>query len=231
MGLLGRAFECGVVQLEVQNIRDYTHDRHHVVDDVPFGGGSGMVLKPEPMVEAIEDVRNRAAQTGAVNHRVILMNPQGRKYNQTIARSLAETTDAITVVCGKYEGYDDRILSFVDDEISIGDFVLSGGEFAALALIDSVLRLLPGVLGNEESPVDESFSDGLLEYPQYTRPRSFRGMDVPEILLSGDHGRIRKWRRFQSLVRTRERRPDLFDKIELTTEDLKLLHDADGGQQ
>lgn len=230
VGLLGRAFQNGLARLEVHNIRDFALDKHRVVDDVPYGGGSGMVLKPEPMVAAIEHAREQALENGEAPHRVILMNPQGRQFTQKVARNLAETTGAITLVCGKYEGYDERILSFVDDEISIGDFVLSGGEFAALAVIDAVTRLLPGVLGNQESPVEESFSEGVLEYPQYTRPRSYRGMEVPEILLSGDHGRIRQWRRLQSLIRTKERRPDLLENLELTPEDLVLLNGDTNGE-
>src|SRR6266851_9740072 len=201
--LLGKAQEKGLLRARVMDIREFATGKHRVTDDVPYGGGAGMVMKPEPLVAAIEAARERLP--GA---HVVLMSPQGRKFDHSLAQELVKR-GKLVFVCGRYEGVDERVISFVDEEISLGDFVLSGGEFAALAVIDAVARLLPGVMGNAESVEIESFSAGLLEGPHYTRPPEFRGLKVPEILLSGDHAKIAQWRKEQALARTRERRPDL----------------------
>jgi tRNA (guanine37-N1)-methyltransferase len=200
-GVTGRALQNGRITLAVHDLRTYTHDRHRQVDDVPYGGGAGMVLKPEPIFEA---VRARHG-TGPV----ILLSPQGEVFTQTVAHDLAAYDD-LYLICGRYEGVDERVAEFlVDRELSIGDFILSGGELAAMVVIDAVSRLRTGVLGAEASPVDESFVDGLLEYPHYTRPPVYDGHAVPEILLSGHHAEIEKWRREQARQRTRRRRPDM----------------------
>lgn len=200
-GVTGRALQNGLITLAVHDLRSYTHDRHRQVDDVPYGGGAGMVLKPEPIFEA---VRARHG-TGPV----ILLSPQGEVFTQAVANDLAARDD-LYLVCGRYEGVDERVAEFlVDRELSIGDFILTGGELAAMVVIDAVSRLRTGVLGAEASPVDESFVDGLLEYPHYTRPPVFDGHAVPEILLSGHHAEIEKWRREQARERTRRRRPDM----------------------
>jgi tRNA (guanine37-N1)-methyltransferase len=205
--ILGKAREKGLLRVQVTDIRDFADGKHRVTDDVPYGGGAGMVMKPEPLVAAIEAARAR--QPGA---KVILLSPQGARFDQAKARELA-ASNALILVCGRYEGVDERVLGFVDEELSLGDFVLTGGEFAALAVIDAIARLQPGVLGNELSAHDESFSeDGLLEGPQYTRPPEFRGLRVPAILLSGDHKKIAQWRKQQAVARTRERRPDLLTR-------------------
>jgi tRNA (guanine37-N1)-methyltransferase len=216
--LLGKAQEKGLLRARVIDIRDYAQGKHRVTDDVPYGGGAGMVMKPEPLVSAIEAARG--ASPGA---HVVLLTPQGARFDQRKAEELARR-ERLVLVCGRYEGVDERVLSFVDEELSVGDFVLQGGEVAALAVIEAVARLVPGVVGNEESVRSESFgSEMLLEGPQYTRPADFRGMAVPEVLQSGDHGRIARWRRQEALRRTRERRPDLFEKLRLSPEDLRLL--------
>lgn len=204
-GILKRAQAKGLIKIAVVDLRDYTTDRHRTTDDVPYGGGQGMVMKPEPLVAAIEDARNRVPDA-----HVILLTPRGRVFNQQAASNLAGKQNLV-LICGRYEGIDERVSAFVDDEISLGDYTLSGGEPAAVVVIDAVARLVPGVLGNENSAVEESFSDGLLEYPQYTRPEEFRGMKVPQVLLSGNHERIKEWRRRQSLAITHERRPELID--------------------
>jgi tRNA (guanine37-N1)-methyltransferase len=204
--ILKKAREKGLIKIAVVNPRSYTTDRHHSTDDTPYGGGQGMVMKPEPLVSAIEDVRSKTYHT-----RVVLLTPQGQVFNQETARRLSKEQE-IVLICGRYEGVDERVKAFVDEEISIGDYTLSGGEPAAIAVVDAVARLVPGVLGNEISALDDSFANGLLEYPQYTRPEEFRGMKVPEVLLSGDHERICRWRHEQSLALTRERRPDLYMK-------------------
>ena len=202
--IIKRACESGRLQLGVHDLRDYTHDRHRTVDDRPFGGGPGMLLKAEPLFEAVEALRGEKT-------RVILTSPAGRPFRQEIARELAGEKHVL-LVCGSYEGFDERVREcLADDELSIGDYVLTNGALPAMVIIDSVTRLLPGVLGDDESSVDESFTDGLLEYPQYTRPAEFRGMNVPEVLLSGDHAAIEKWRREQAKVQTRRRRPDLLE--------------------
>jgi tRNA (guanine37-N1)-methyltransferase len=200
--MMKRAQENGIVDLRIHNLRDWTTDKHHVVDDAPFGGGQGMVMKPEPIFAAVESLRKE-------NSFVILMTPQGKSFTQSLARDLSKHEHLI-VVCGHYEGIDHRVTEhLIDMEISIGDYVLTNGAIAAAVLVDAVVRLLPGVLGHEQSSVDDSFSAGLLEAPQYTRPAEFRGRKVPEVLLSGDHAEIAAWRKEQALRRTRENRPDL----------------------
>ena len=199
--MVKRAREAGLLNLRVINLRDYTHDRHKTVDDKPFGGGPGMLLKPEPIFEAVENLANEKT-------RVLLLTPSGRKFTQQIARELSQQ-EHLLFLCGAYEGFDERVRTLAQDELSIGDFVLTNGALPAMLMIDAVTRLLPGVLGDEQSPVDESFTNGLLEYPHYTRPAEFRGMKVPDVLLSGNHAEIEKWRREEALKRTKERRPDL----------------------
>ena len=200
--IVKRAREAKLLDLKIHNLRDWTHDRHKTVDDKPFGGGPGMLLKVEPLFEAIESLQREKTK-------VILLSPSGRKFSQEIARELAQEKDLL-LVCGSYEGFDERVReALADDELSIGDYVLTNGALPAMVVIDAVARLLPGVLGDDESSHDESFSAGLLEYPQYTRPAEFRGMKVPEVLLSGNHAEIEKWRREQAKLRTEKRRPDL----------------------
>jgi tRNA (guanine37-N1)-methyltransferase len=200
--IVKRAREAKLLDLKIHNLRDWTHDRHKIVDDRPFGGGPGMLLKVEPLFEAIESLQREKTK-------VILLSPSGRKFDQSIARELAQSEDLL-LVCGSYEGFDERVReALTDDELSIGDYVLTNGALPAMVVIDAVARLLPGVLGDDESSRDESFSHGLLEYPQYTRPAEFRGMKVPEVLLSGNHAEIEKWRREQAKLRTEKQRPDL----------------------
>ncbi len=200
--IIKRARNKGLLELNVHDLRDWTHDRHRTVDDRPFGGGPGMLMKPEPIFEAVESLRRDET-------RVILLSPGGRKFDQQIARELAQQKDLL-LVTGHYEGFDERLRQrLADDELSIGDYVLTNGGLPAMVVIDAVTRLLPGVLGDDESSRDESFSHGLLEYPQYTRPAEFRGMKVPDVLISGNHAEIEKWRREQAKLRTKERRPDL----------------------
>jgi tRNA (guanine37-N1)-methyltransferase len=222
--ILRRARENGSITVHIHSIRDFAHDRHRTTDDVPYGGGGGMVMKPEPVFEAVETVLGAGAEAPQ-SCPIILLTPQGRKFDQDLARSLARET-SIALICGRYEGVDERIrTNLATDEISIGDYVLTGGELPALVLIDAVARHLPGVLGDPDAAQFDSHSNSLLEHPQFTRPPDFRGERVPEILLSGDHARIAKWRRHQSLLRTRDRRPDLLDKAELSDEDLEFLAD------
>ena len=200
--IVKRAREAGLLDLKIHNLRDWAHDRHKSVDDRPFGGGPGMLLKPEPLFAAVESVKREKT-------RVILLSPSGRKFDQSVARELARSDDLL-LVCGHYEGFDARVReALADDELSIGDYVLTNGALPAMVVIDAVTRLLPGVLGDDESSHDESFSRGLLEYPQYTRPAEFRGMKVPEVLLSGNHAEIEKWRREEAKLRTKKQRPDL----------------------
>jgi tRNA (guanine37-N1)-methyltransferase len=200
--IVKRAREAGLLELTLHNLRDYAHDRHRTVDDRPFGGGPGMLLKPEPLFEAVEKLARETT-------RVILLSPAGRTFNQAIARELAQLDDLL-LISGHYEGFDERVREHLaDDELSIGDFVLTNGALPAMVIIDAVTRLLPGALGDDTSSHEESFSHGLLEYPQYTRPAEFRGMKVPEVLLSGNHAQIAKWRAEQANARTIERRPDL----------------------
>ncbi len=205
--LLGKGIEKGIISINLVDLRDFTEDKHKSVDDTPFGGGCGMVMKPEPIVKALESIDSN------FNRKLsIALTPNGRLYDQKLAEEYSGL-DQLTIICGRYEGIDQRIGDYyVDQEISIGDYVLSGGEFAALAIVDSVSRLVPGLLGNKESLLEESFNQGLLEYPQYTRPRDFRGYQVPEVLLSGDHKRIKQWRHRKSLERTEKYRPSLYNE-------------------
>jgi len=203
IGMIGRAIEHGILSVTAHQLRDYTGGSPHPVDDSPYGGGPGMVMRPEPIYAAVEDVTAKAKPA-----RKVLLTPQGRNFDQTVARELADAK-SLLLFCGRYEGVDERVRPLFDEELSIGDYVMTGGEIAALAVIDAAGRLVPGVLGCAESPMDESFADGLLEYPQYTRPETFRGMQVPPVLLSGNHAAIQRWRHEQALARTRERRPEL----------------------
>ena len=221
-GIFKRAADQNLIDIKVHNIRDYTYDKHHTVDDYPYGGGPGMVFKPEPIFEAVTAVKGRITDEAA-EPPVILLSPQGRLFNQQIAAELS-AHNRLILLCGHYEGIDERVVQhLVTDEISIGDYVLTGGELPALVVIDAVLRLLPGVLGSEGSAQEDSHVNGLLEYPQYTRPPEFRGWSVPEVLLSGNHAQIARWRREQILRRTVERRPDLIDKSVLGQEEKQLV--------
>lgn len=218
-GILKKAQEKGLIKISIHDIRDFASDKHNTVDDKPYGGGGGMVFKPGPIGDAIE-----FAKADGTRSLVILTTPQGERFSDKIARELTEYEQLI-IICGRYEGIDERIREiYVDREISIGDYVLSGGEYAASVIVDAVSRLIPGVLGNEKSPYDDSFREGLLEYPQYTRPEIYKGKAVPEILLSGNHGEIEKWRREESIKRTFFRRPDLLDRTRLTVAELKLIN-------
>ncbi len=220
IGILGKAIEKNLLSINIVNLRDFTDDPHRSTDDRPYGGGEGMVMKPEPIVRAVESL----GEIGSNSLR-ILLSPQGETFDQRLAWELS-TLERLVLISGRYEGVDERVREIcVDREISIGDYVLSGGELAALVVIDAVARLIPGVLGNYGSVMEDSFKDWLLEYPHYTRPRVFRGKSVPEILLSGDHERIRMWRRKEALRRTAIRRPDLLQKAHLTREDTKILEE------
>lgn len=217
--ILKKAQEQNKAELSVINFRDYSTNKHKQVDDYPYGGGAGMVLKPEPLFAAVEELTKQSAKAP----RVILMCPQGERFTQQKAEELAQE-DSLLFICGHYEGYDERIREhLVTDELSLGDFVLTGGELAAMTMIDSVVRLLPDVLGNQVSHQDDSFSTGLLEHPQYTRPAEFKGFKVPDVLLSGNHAKIDQWRREQSLKRTYERRPDLLETAELSEQDRQFI--------
>lgn len=217
-GVLGRAAQRGLLDIRLKNIRSFAVGRHKITDDRPYGGGNGMVMKAGPVCRAIKSVERVKGRS-----QVILLTPQGRIFNQSMARELAGF-DQLILVCGRYEGVDERIGSgYCDLELSIGDYVLSGGEPAALVVLDAVGRLIPGVLGGERSSMEDSFEDGLLEYPHFTRPRIFEGLEVPEVLLSGNHDKIRIWRRTESLKRTCERRPDLLKKARLREEDKEIL--------
>jgi tRNA (guanine37-N1)-methyltransferase len=207
--ILGRARSAGRLDLRAHDIRRAARDPHHSVDDAPFGGGAGMVLGPEPVFDTVDQV---AASPDGLPRPLILLTPSGRRFDQRVADELGQGDHGFSLLCGRYEGIDQRVADhLVDDELSVGDFVLAGGELAALVVVEAVARLRPGVLGNDESAADESFSAGLLEYPQYTRPAEFRGWSVPDVLRSGDHGRVERWRRAQALVRTLRRRPDLIE--------------------
>jgi tRNA (guanine37-N1)-methyltransferase len=217
LGIMKRAIDQKLVSIGVHNIRDYTHDKHHTADDYPYGGGAGMVLKPEPIFEAVEAIEKKKDTP------IILLSPQGRLFTQKVAQELTQYSQLI-LICGHYEGVDERVREHLaSDEISIGDYVLSGGELAAMVIIDSVFRLVPGVLGSEESPLDDSHVGGLLEYPQYTRPPEYRGWPVPKVLLSGNHAQINRWRREQAIRRTLTRRPELLSKAELSSQEEHLV--------
>ncbi|WP_315115068.1 tRNA (guanosine(37)-N1)-methyltransferase TrmD [uncultured Clostridium sp.] len=214
--ILGRAIEKGIINIDLHNIRDYTLDKHRKVDDYPYGGGAGMVMSAQPIIDSINHVKKQN------KGKVIFLGPRGKKLNHELAYELSKE-DELVFLCGHYEGIDERAYKYIDMEISLGDFILTGGEMACIPVVDSICRLIPGVLGKNESFMDESFYDGLLEYPHYTRPENFRGAKVPDVLLSGHHDNIRKWRRAESLVITKEKRPDLFKEITLSDEDKKLL--------
>ena len=231
--ILKRAGERGLIEVRVHNIRDYTHDKHHVTDDTPYGGGGGMVMKPEPVFEAVESVlesryatnatRPPSPQTPPITVPVILLSPQGRVFTQRVAEELARH-ERIALLCGRYEGVDERIRErLATDEISVGDYVLTGGELPALTIIDAVSRLIPGVLGDPSGAQDDSHSMGLLEYPHYTKPPEFRGWKAPDVLLSGDHAKIERWRREQALLRTFNKRPDMLEKADLSDTDQKFV--------
>lgn len=239
--IIGRAIERGLIDVRTHNIRDYTTDRHRTTDDYPYGGGAGMVMKVEPVVRALEAITGSAG-TGAsgpeetpaggrLAHgrtKIILTTPQGAPFTHGLAKELSALGN-IVIICGRYEGVDERIREFADIEVSVGDYVLTGGEIPALAIIDAVSRFIPGVLGEGTSAERESFADGLIEYPQYTRPEEFRGMRVPDVLLSGHHAEIERWRRAQSITRTFLRRPDLIEKAELTDVDRRLIEELKAG--
>ncbi len=217
-GVLGKAIDAGLVRIRPVNLRDFTVDRHKTTDDRPYGGGAGMVMTPGPLVKAVTSLKEDNQEA-----RVVLLSPRGRVFTHELALEFSRQ-EHLVLICGRYEGVDERVIEkVVDQELSIGDYVLSGGEPAALVVIDAVSRLLPGVLGCKDSANSDSFSHGLLEHPHYTRPREFMGLSVPEVLLSGDHRRIAKWRRHQSLRLTLERRPDLLEGLELDEEDMRIL--------
>ncbi|MEN6438434.1 MAG: tRNA (guanosine(37)-N1)-methyltransferase TrmD [Syntrophobacter sp.] len=219
--IVGKARERGLIDVRVHNIRDYAIDKHQMTDDRPFGGGEGMVMKPEPIVAAL-----RAIGEGGPPARTILLSPRGRLFNQEIARELS-LLPRITLICGRYEGVDERVAEYyTDEQISIGDYILTGGELAAMILVDALTRLIPGALGNADSALSDSFSEPFLEYPQYTRPRIFEGRAVPGVLLSGNHEVIRRWRRGRALLRTQTSRPDLFARLNLSSEDAALVEAA-----
>ncbi|SDW00595.1 tRNA (Guanine37-N(1)-) methyltransferase [Marininema mesophilum] len=217
--IMKRAIAKGLITASAINFRDYTTDKHRTVDDTPYGGGGGMVLKPEPLFQAVEDLKRDQTESP----RVLMMSPQGEPFTQHKAEELS-TASQLIMLCGHYEGFDERVREhLVDEEISLGDYVLTGGELPAMVMIDSISRLLPGVLGNESSADEDSFSTGLLEYPQYTRPADFRGLKIPDVLLSGHHRQIEEWRRHESLRRTFHRRPDLLETADLTKADRAFL--------
>lgn len=217
-GVLGRAISRGLINITLINIRDFARGTHKTTDDRPYGGGDGMIMKPGPIYRALKSVDRVEGAS-----RVLLLSPQGKRFEQSMAWKLAEW-DQLILICGRYEGVDERILSTsIDLELSVGDYILTGGELGAMVVVDAVARLIPGVLGGERSILEDSFEEGLLKYPQYTRPRTFQGREVPDVLLSGDHEKIRLWRRKESLKRTFERRPDLLEQAELTAEDRAIL--------
>ena len=223
-GIVERAREKGLVDLRVHDLRDHTDDRHRTVDDAPFGGGPGMVMKAEPFFRAVEAIRKDGPAEGEA---VVLLSPRGRRFDQEAARRLARL-DRLVLLCGRYEGIDERVAEgLATEELSLGDFVLTGGETAALAVVEATVRLVPGALGDEGSAETDSFEGGLLDWPQYTRPATWRGRIVPEVLVSGDHGRIRRWRRREALRATRERRPDLLAAAPLTAEDEGLVREIE----
>lgn len=229
--IIKRARERGLIGVHLHNIRDFARDKHRIVDDSPYGGGPGMVMKPEPIFGAVEDLLTRLNKTDKPGEStsesepppIILMSPRGRVFNHRVALELSRHP-CLIIICGHYEGVDERVKKhLVTDEISLGDYVLTGGELAAMVMVDAVARLLPGVLGSEESIHGESHSDGLLQFPQYTRPPDFRGWEVPEVLLSGHHGEIRRWRRRQSLLLTKKARPDLLDPADLSDDEKRSI--------
>lgn len=221
VSIIKRARENNLIKVDLVNIRDFSHDKHKKVDDYPYGGGCGMVMKPEPIFEAVEYVK---ASFETDKRRIVLLSPQGKIFNNQMARDFAKEEHLI-LVCGHYEGVDERVKVLITDEVSIGDYILTGGEAAALVVFDATARFVPKVLGSQDSPEDESFSQGLLEYPQYTRPEVYRGLKVPEVLLSGNHKEIELFRRREALKRTREKRPDLFEKLILSDEDKVLIRE------
>ncbi len=224
-GIFKRALDMGIVNVNIHNIRDFSHDKHHIVDDYPYGGGAGMLLKPEPIFEAVEKVKQDIDKENINKLPVILLSPQGRLFNQRIARELAGN-DHLLLICGHYEGIDERVIQqLATDEISIGDYILGGGELAAMVVCNALVRLLPGALGSELSSLNDSHTEGLLEYPQYTRPAEFHGFKVPEVLLSGNHKQIAEWRHRQSLLRTARRRPDLLSDRKLSPGEKRLLEE------
>jgi tRNA (guanine37-N1)-methyltransferase len=225
-GIIKRAREQGIVEIVIHDLRSFTSDKHHVVDDRPFGGGEGMVLKPEPIFLAVESL---LAEDQAHEKRagVILLSPQGRIFNQAEARRFADEFSRMILICGRYEGVDERVAEHLGaDEVSIGDYVLTGGEIPAMAVVDAVTRLLPNALGSETSALRDSFSEGLLDYPHYTRPADFRGWRAPEVLVSGHHGEVAKWRRRAALLKTLKMRPDMIDKAALTDEERRWLNEV-----
>ena len=220
-GIVGRALEAGLASLHVHDLREFTDDRHRSVDDTPFGGGPGMVMKAEPLLRAVESLPRQGRRE------VVLLSPRGRRFDQRRAEALA-TLDQVVLLCGRYEGIDERVREELGaEELSLGDFVLTGGEAAAVAVVEAAVRLMPGALGDEGSAAEDSFTTGILDHPHYTRPADVRGRRVPEVLLSGDHGRIRRWRRKEALRATRERRPDLLQGAVLTPEDRELLREIE----
>lgn len=222
--IMGRAQRAGILDFAAHDLRDWTYDRHRTVDDAPFGGGQGMLMKPAPIFEAVE-----ALSAEGPRPHVVFFSPCGRRYDQSCAEALSHE-ERVLLVCGRYEGMDERAYELADDVFSLGDYVLTGGELAAMVVIDSVVRLLPGALGDAMSAKDESFSDGLLEYAQYTRPASYRGMDVPEVLLGGDHAKVDAWRRRSAVERTARWRPDLIEGAALTPDELALARTVMGGE-
>ncbi|AAK79724.1 tRNA (guanine37-N1)-methyltransferase [Clostridium acetobutylicum] len=218
LSMIGRAKKNGIIEINTYNIRDYTIDKHKKTDDYPYGGGAGMVMTPQPIVDSIRSVKE------SNKGKVIFLGPRGKKFDQEDAKKLADREELI-ILCGHYEGIDERVYKYIDEEYSLGDFVLTGGEMACIPIVDSICRMIPGVLSKSESYIEESFYSGLLEYPQYTRPEEFEGARVPDVLISGHHENIRKWRRKQALKITKDRRKDLFDKLVMTKEDKKLLND------
>jgi tRNA (guanine37-N1)-methyltransferase len=224
-GIIGRGIDSGVITVNLTDIREFTNDKHRSVDDYPFGGSPGMLMKPEPVFEAVESVQESAGLGESAP--VVLLSPQGRRLTQGIVEDYAKLEDLV-LVCGRYEGFDERIRQeLATDELSIGDYVLGGGELAAMVIIEATSRLIPGVVGSIESTEDDSFTTGLLQHPQYTRPAEYRGLSVPDVLISGNHAKIRKWRRQESLRRTWRRRPDLLDTAALTAEDRQYLEDLE----
>ena len=218
--ILGKAQEKNLLDLHIQNFREFTTDKHRHVDDYPYGGGAGMLLQVQPIDDTLQAIKKETPET---KKRIILLDPAGKTFDQKMAESFSEE-DHLVFICGHYEGYDERIRTqLVTDEVSIGDYVLTGGELPAMTMTDAIVRLIPGVLGNQQSHEDDSFQDGLLEFPQYTRPRSYLGHDVPDVLLSGNHAHIEQWRHEQKLINTWVKRPDLLEQYPLTTEDQKIL--------